>query len=76
MEYIITLVYDNYDYYLFKKFLVSDWLTANCEIVISTQWRTKYSKMASKSQYEKILDAFAPYYYDDENHIDSLTPLI
>ena len=25
-------------YYLFKKFLVSDWLTANCEIVISTQW--------------------------------------
>ena len=34
------------------------------------------SKMASKSQYEKILDAFVPYYYDDENHIDSLTPLI
>ena len=67
---------NNKDYYLFKKFLVSDWLTANCEIVISTQWRTKYSKMASKSQYEKILDAFAPYYYDDENHIDSLTPLI
>ena len=29
-------------YYLFKKFLVSDWLTANCEIVISTQWLTKY----------------------------------
>ena len=29
------------DYYLFKKFLVSDWLTANCEIVISTQWLTK-----------------------------------
>jgi hypothetical protein len=28
-------------YYLFKKFLVSDWLTANCEIVISTQWLTK-----------------------------------
>jgi hypothetical protein len=25
-----------------KKFLVSDWLTANCEIVISTQWLTKY----------------------------------
>jgi hypothetical protein len=23
----------NYYYYLFKKFLVSDWLTANCEIV-------------------------------------------
>ena len=64
------------NYYLFKKFLVSDWLTVNCEIVISTQWRTKYSKMASTSQYEKILDAFAPYYYDDENHIDSLTPLI
>ena len=34
------------------------------------------SKMTSKSQYEKDLDAFAPYYYDDENHIDSLTPLI
>ena len=32
--------------------------------------------MTSKSQYEKKLDAFAPYYYDDENHIDSLTPLI
>ena len=31
------------------------------------------SKMTSKSQYEKNLDAFAPYYYDDENHIDSLT---
>jgi hypothetical protein len=50
-------------YYLFKRFLVSHWLTANCEIVIS-------------SQYEKNLDAFAPYYYDDENHIDSLTPLV
>jgi hypothetical protein len=33
---IITIIY------LFKKFLVSDWLTANCEIVISTQWLTKY----------------------------------
>ena len=32
----------NYYYYLFKKFLVSDWLTANCEIVISTQRLTKY----------------------------------
>jgi hypothetical protein len=32
------------------------------------------SKMTSKSQYEKHLDAFAPYYYDDD--IDSLTPLI
>ena len=31
-----------YIYYLFKRFLVSDWLTANCEIVISTQWLTKY----------------------------------
>jgi hypothetical protein len=31
------------------------------------------SKMTSKSQYEKNLDAFVPYYYDDENHIDSLT---
>ena len=31
----------NVHYYLFKKFLVSDWLTANCEIVISTQWLTK-----------------------------------
>jgi hypothetical protein len=31
----------NLFYYLFKKFLVSDWLTANCEIVISTQWLTK-----------------------------------
>jgi hypothetical protein len=29
------------------------------------------SKMTSKSQYEKNLDAFAPYYYDDENPIDS-----
>ena len=27
--------------------------------------------MTSKSQYEKKLNAFAPYYYDDENHIDS-----
>jgi hypothetical protein len=27
--------------YLIKKFLVSDWVTANCEIVISTQWLTK-----------------------------------
>jgi hypothetical protein len=34
------------------------------------------SEMTSKSQYEKNLDAFAPYYYDDENHIDSLAPLI
>ena len=33
--------FNNNNYYLFKKFLVSDWLTANCEIVISTQWRTK-----------------------------------
>ena len=33
---------NNKYYYLFKKFLVSDWLTANCEIVISTQWLTKY----------------------------------
>ena len=33
-------------YYLFKKFLVSDWLTANCEIVISTQWPTKYGFFA------------------------------
>jgi hypothetical protein len=32
----------NYFYYLFKKFLVSDAITANCEIVISTQWLTKY----------------------------------
>jgi hypothetical protein len=24
------------------------------------------SKMTSKSQYEKNLDAFAPYYYDDD----------
>jgi hypothetical protein len=30
------------NYYLIKKFLVSDWLTANCDIVISTQWLTKY----------------------------------
>jgi hypothetical protein len=28
--------------YLFKKILISDWLTANCEIFISTQWLTKY----------------------------------
>jgi hypothetical protein len=35
------------------------------------------SKMTSKSQYEKKLDVFAQYYYnDDENDIDSLTPLI
>jgi hypothetical protein len=33
--------YHNHCYYLFKKFPVSDWLTANCEIVISTQWLTK-----------------------------------
>ncbi len=31
-----------YHYYLFEKFLVSDWLTANCEIVTLTQWLTKY----------------------------------
>ena len=37
----VTLYRFNWYYYLFKKFLVSDWLTANCEIVISTQWRTK-----------------------------------
>jgi hypothetical protein len=29
------------------------------------------SEMTSKSQYEKNLDAFAPYYYDDENHIEA-----
>ena len=69
-------------YYLFKKFLVSDWLTANCEIVINSManqiriFHIHISKMTSKSQYEKKLDAFAPYYYDDENHIDSLMPLI
>jgi hypothetical protein len=34
-------------YYLFKKFLVSDWLTANCEIVVSTQWLTKYGFFTS-----------------------------
>ena len=39
-------------------------------------FRIHISKMTSKSQYEKNLDAFAPYYYDDESHIDSLTPLI
>ena len=37
---------DKQYYYLFKKFLVSDWLTANCEIVISTQWLTKYGFFA------------------------------
>ena len=71
-------------YYLFKKFLVSDWLTANCEIVIYINsmanqiwiFHIHISKMTSKSQYDKNLDAFASYYYDDENHIDSLTPLI
>jgi hypothetical protein len=31
--------------------------------------------MTSKSQYEANLDAFGPYYYDDENHIDLLTPI-
>jgi hypothetical protein len=36
----------NKAHYLFKKFLVSDWLTANCEIVISTQWPTKYGFFA------------------------------
>jgi hypothetical protein len=39
--YLSILGWIKYHYYLFKKFLVSDWLTANCEIVISTQWRTK-----------------------------------
>jgi hypothetical protein len=34
MQLFGTVIY--IDYYLFKKFLVSDWLTANCEIVIST----------------------------------------
>jgi hypothetical protein len=33
------------------------------------------SKMTSKNRYEKKY-AFAPYNYGDENHIDSLTPLI
>jgi hypothetical protein len=28
--------------FIYIKFLVSVWLTANCEIVISTQWLTKY----------------------------------
>ena len=37
---IILYIKDKYYYYLFKKILVSDWLTANCEIVISTQWLT------------------------------------
>ena len=31
-------------------------------------------KMTSKSRYEKIFYAFAPYCHDDENHIDSLMP--
>jgi hypothetical protein len=39
---LFTVVNNIEHYYLFKKFLVSDWLTANCEIVISTQWLTKY----------------------------------
>ena len=39
-EYSVSPITNHY-YYLFKKFLVSDWLTANCEIVISTQWLTK-----------------------------------
>ena len=39
--YLCSRISDNRYYYLFKKFLVSDWLTANCEIVISTQWLTK-----------------------------------
>jgi hypothetical protein len=43
-------------YYLLKKLLVSDWLTANCEIVILTQriFHINISKMTSKGQYEKI----------------------
>ena len=32
--------------------------------------------MTSRSPYENNLDAFAPYHYGDENHIDSLTPLL
>ena len=39
---IILYIKDKSYYYLLKKILVSDWLTANCEIVISTQWLTKY----------------------------------
>ena len=80
--FVSILPHINQYYYLFKKFLVSDWLTANCEIVINSManqiwiFHIHISKMTSKSQYEKNLDAFAPYYYDDENHIDSLTPLI
>jgi hypothetical protein len=33
-----------FNYYLFERFMVSDWLTAksNCEIVIPTQWLTNY----------------------------------
>ena len=62
---------------------VSDWLTANCETVISTKLPSKYGfftficngKMTSKSIVYKTTDAFASYYYDNENHIDSLTPL-
>ena len=72
---LFTLVNNIEHYYLFKKFLVSDtwFLTANCEIVIFNSMANQIwifhihiSKMTSKSQYEKNLDAFAPYYYDDE----------
>ena len=32
--------------------------------------------ITSKNHYETFFEAFAPYHHDDENHIDSLTPLL
>lgn len=34
-------------------------------------------KMTSKNQHENFFDVFVPYYHDvEENHFDSLTPLL
>jgi hypothetical protein len=67
-------------YYLFPGFWLANSELWNCHInsMANQIWifHIHISKMTSTSQYENNLDAFAPYYYDDENHIDSLTPLI
>ena len=40
-DYLIYIRDKSY-YYLFKNFLVSDWLAANCEIVISTHTKDTF----------------------------------
>jgi hypothetical protein len=66
---------------LFKTFLVPDWLTANCEFVVSAQYSYNWiwtfhihiGKMKSESIWKTFLTRL---HHDNENHIDSLTPLL